>query len=281
MNYEIQGMQLNTIRVVRKGAVNDVFICRDLNSDSGSLYTLWVIKDHAMVKKLLNLFESEEGRNASCLNRSAWNGDFCMVFPYKTERSLRAFYAGDRFPLSRCEDICVNLILACMTEQVPYPILYLMLKQDQIHLAKDDTVFLSYQIDLSGLDTEVAERDCTVQCARILLELLQPKTRQKVISYTLLKKKVEKKSYTRFNELYKDIRVAAVPKDKRKLKSRVYGWFRNHGDSFFRIFLVLCILIVGITVITLATQMIFGEAPWMRIFTNSFRVIGTENLHRK
>ena len=51
--------------------------------------------------------------------------------------------------------------------------LYLMLQQNQIHLAKDDSVFLSYQIDLAQIDPKITEKECTVQCARILLELLK------------------------------------------------------------------------------------------------------------
>ena len=100
MIYESHGMQLNTVRVVRKSAANDVLVCRDLNSDAGSLYTLLLIKDHKIVKQVLESFEhSSENRKRACVANFSWNGDFCMVFPYKTERPLTAFYAGERFTL--------------------------------------------------------------------------------------------------------------------------------------------------------------------------------------
>lgn len=282
MIYESQGMQLNTVRIVRKSAANDVLICRDLNSDAGSLYTLLLIKDHKIVKQVLESFEhSGENRKRACVASFSWNGDFCMVFPYKAERQLTAFYAGERFPLSKCEDICIHLILACMTEGVPYPLLYLMLQQNQIHLAKDDSVFLSYQIDLTEINPKITEKECTVQCARILLELLKPKAPQKAVSYTLLKKKIEKRSYSELSELYKDIRIAAVSKEKKGIRARIAAWIMAYRDTLFRILLITCVFLGLIVAVTFLAQLIFGDAPWLRLFTNSFQVIGTENLRYK
>lgn len=279
MTYEACGMQLNTVRIVRRNATNDVLICRDLRSSAGSLYTLLQIKDHSVVKRLLEVFEQGgKERGEACVAGFSWNGDFCMVFPYKAERPLRAFYAGERFPLSECEDICIHLILACMTEKVPYPILYLMLRQDQIHLAKDGSVFFSYQLDLTETDGQITEKDCVVQCARLLLELLKPKESRKAVSYTLLKKKIGKRSYSEFSELYKDVRVAAVSKEKTGIRRRLSAWFRAYRDPLFRFLFVVGVFLALIVVATFLTQMIFGDAPWLRLFSNSFKVIGTENL---
>lgn len=279
MIYEARGMQLNTVRIVRKNPVNDVLICKDLNSDTGSLYTLLLIRDHRIVKLLLEVLEQGgEEKNGACVATFSWNGDFCVVFPYKAERPLRAFYAGEYFTLSKCEDICIHLILACMTESVPYPVLYLMLQQEQLHLAKDGTVFMSYQLDLTELDTEITERDCVVQCAKLLLELLNPKASQKAVSYTLLKKKIEKRSYNEFSELYKDIRVAAVSKEKIRIRTRISAWIRAYKDMLFRILLCICVFLSIIVLTTFLAQLFFGDAPWLRLFSNSFKVIGTENL---
>lgn len=279
MNYQANGMELNTVRIVRKSEANDVLICRDLNSDAGSLYTLLLIKDHGVVRQLLEMFERSGGeKRSACIAEFSWNGDFCMVFPYKQERPLRDFYAGERFPLARCEQICIHLVLACMTEGVPYPLLYLMLQQGQIHLAKDDSVYLSYQLDLSGLDASVSERECAVQCAAVLQELLAPKASQKAVSYALLKKKTEKRSYSEFSELYRDIRITAAPEKKQGIRTRLSAWFLAYKDTLFRILLFICSFLAVLAVVTFLTQLIFGDAPWLRLFTNGFEVIGTERL---
>lgn len=281
MVYKSQGMQLNTIRIVRKGTANDVYICRDDSSQAGSLYTLWVVRDHDIVRQLLNLFESNGNRTDAFLSSFSYNGDFCMVFPYKAERPMRSFYSGDKFPLSKCEAICSNLVTACMTEGVPYPVLYLMLQQEQIHLSKDDNVFFSYQIGLEDLDITVGEKECVVQCARILTELLMPKAYQKAVSYTLLKKKVEKKSYNYFMELYKDVQIASETSKKIGFKSRLNSTIEVHKDRLFRVLLIVCLALILLVLVSLVTQVLFGEAPWLRIFSNHFRIIGTENLVQK
>lgn len=279
MIYEACGMQLNTVRIVRKNAVNDVLICRDLHSAVGSLYTLLLIRDHDVVKRLLEVFEQGgEERKGACIASFSQGGDFCMVFPYKPERPLRSFYAGERFSLSECEDICIHLILACMTEKVPYPILYLMLRQDQIHLAKDGSVFFSYQLDLAETDGHITEKDCVVQCAKLLLELLKPKASRKAVSYTLLRKKIGKRSYSAFSELYKDVRVAAVSKEKVGIRKKLSAWLQVYRDPLFRFLSVVGVFLALIVIATFLTQMIFGDAPWLRLFSNSFKVIGTENL---
>ena len=281
MIYESQGMQLNTIRVVRKGTANDVYICRDDSSQAGSLYTLWVVRDHNIVRQLLHMFESKGDRMDAYLGSFSWNGDFCMVFPYKAERPMRSFYNGDKFPLPKCEVICSNLVTACMTEGVPYPVLYLMLQQEQIHLAKDDSVFFSYQVGLEELDSTVGEKECVVQCARILMELLTPKSYQKAISYTLVKKKVEKKSYNSFLELYKDIQIASQTSTKIGLRARLNTELKVQKDRIFRALLILSLALILLVLVSLLAQVIFGEAPWLRIFSNHFRIIGTENLVQK
>lgn len=281
MVYESQGMQLNTIRIVRKGTANDVYICRDDSSQAGSLYTLLVVRDHDIVRQLLNLFENQGNRTDAFLRSFSHNGDFCMVFPYKAERPMRSFYNGDKFPLSKCEAICSNLVTACMTEGVPYPVLYLMLQQEQIHLAKDDSVFFSYQIGLEDLDITVGEKECVVQCARILTELLMPKAYQKAVSYTLLKKKVEKKSYNYFMELYKDLQIASETSKKIGIRSRLNSTIEIQKDRLFRVLLIICLALILLMLVSLVAQVLFGEAPWLRIFSNHFRIIGTENLVQK
>ena len=88
-----------------------------------------------------------------------------MVFPWQQERPLKDFYMGESYTLTECENVCISVIMACITSNLPYPVLYLILEQGQLHLAKDRTVCLGYQIDLAELDPAKSERDCAVQCA--------------------------------------------------------------------------------------------------------------------
>ena len=112
----------------------------------------------------------------------------------------------------------------------------------------------------------------------ILRELLEPKASQKAISFQLLDKKISKKSYHKFTELYKDIRIAAAPRQRNSISGRFRAWFMRNRDQIFRIMLRICILLVILVLATFVTQAIFGDIPWLRLFINGFKKIGTESL---
>lgn len=279
MIYQSQKMRLKCIRIIERTKVNDIMICQDLSSTEEALYTVLVVYDHEVVKKFLTVYEqSTYSKEASCIESFSAQGAFVIVYPYFKERALRDFYMGDSYQLSECEEICINTILACIASEIPYPILYLILEQRQLHLAKNHNVYLGLSIRLEELDQNKTEQDCAVQCARILRELLEPKSSQKAISYQLLDKKIAKKSYRRFTELYKDIRIAAAPKKRRGLLSSVRAWFIRNRDQIFRVMFWVCILLVLVVIATFVTQAIFGDIPWLRLFINGFKYIGTESL---
>lgn len=281
MFYQSQKMKLECVRIVKKGRTNDILICQDLSSAARNRYTLLVLKEHQTVKRYLEVFEKAGlAAQDSYIDSFSDQGAFCMVFPYQQERPLRDFYMGESYTLSKCENVCISVIMACITSNLPYPILYLILEQGQLHLAKDHTVCLGYQIDLEELDIEKTERDCAVQCASILRDLLKPRASQKAFSYRLLEKKISRKSYGQLTELYKDIRITAAPGQKRGLRKRIAGWFLRNQDGLFRFLLYVCVILAGLTLISLLFQLITGDIPWLRLFFNGFKTIGTETLVR-
>ena len=279
MIYQSQKMRLKCIRILEKTPANDILICQDLNASEEGLYTVLVVYDHEIVRKFLTVYEqSEYDRSASCVDSFSDQGVFLIVYPYFRERALQDFYMGTAYSLGECEDICINTILACISAEIPYPLLYLILQQKQLHLAKNHNVYLGYTIDLEELDERITERDCVVACAKILRELLEPKASQKAISYQLLDKKISKKSYHKFTELYKDIRIAAVPKQRGSILGHIRAWFMRNRDRIFRVMLRLCVVLVILVIATFVTQAIFGDIPWLRLFINGFKKIGTESL---
>lgn len=279
MVYQSQKMNLECLQIVKKSRVNDICVCRDLSTAAGNLYTLLMIKEHQVAKAYLEVFE-QAGMSAqdSYIHNFSEQGVFCMAFEYKQERPLSKFYAGGSYTLAECETICENLIMTCMMSNLPYPILYLILKQGQINLARDHSVYLGYGIDLTELDTKKTERDCAVQCASIIRELLSSKKAQKAFSYRLLEKKISRKSYDRFTELYKDIRITAAPKKEKGIRRKLMRLWNKNQDTVFRILLVICVVLAVLAAVSLICQLVFGDIPWLRIFFNGFKVIGTESL---
>lgn len=275
MIYEIDDMSLNCIRDISKDPVNDIFVCRDTNAPIETYYTVLTVKDHEKAKELIECFRSQP----SVLKGMGSTADgFVFVLPYRRERCLNEFYMGDTYDVSTCEQICINLILECISCELPYPVLYSVLDQQQLNMEKDYSIYFNYQLKLESFDPHRTEQDCAVKCASIVLELLKPQAIHKALSYELLSRKVPKGSYQRFTDLYKDVKVASEANVKKGILKRIKAWFVRNQDGIFRFFLVICIILAVLTVLMLLSQLIFGDIPLLRLFSNPFRSIGTESM---
>lgn len=281
MIYQSQKMRLECIRIVKTGEVNDIYICQDLNTAARTQYTLLAVKQHETVKKYLKIFEAAglAAQNA-CVESFTDQGVFCIVFEYKQERPLKDFYMGESYSLTECENICMQVITSCISSGLPYPVLYLVLEQGQLNISKDTSIYLGYQIDLAQLDPSRTEGDCVVLCAELLRGMLESKASRRTFSYQLLEKKVARKSYVRFTELYRDIHITASSKKKAGLRKKLRAWFNRNQDTLFRILLAVSIVMGLFVVVSVASQLFFGDTPWFRIFFNGFKHIGTESLVR-
>lgn len=278
MIYESAKLQLEEVGIVHLSPAGDCLICKDLKVNGSVLYTVFRVSDHDVVKNIISLFEGYSGKDGVLVDSFAADNNHIFVFPYRKDRPVSEFYMGDTMPISRCEDICINVILACMTSGLPWPFLYLCLGQGLLNLSKDDSVYLTYNFNLRGLNPEIKERDCVVACAEVLLKLLESKASQKADSYILLEKKIKSRSYSKFTELYRDIRIAATPKSKAGIISKIIKWFMINKDRFFGILFWVSLILVIIAFAMLVTNAIMGDVPWLRFFINNFKRIGTESL---
>ena len=278
MIYESSKLKLEEVGVIHVSPVGKCLICKDLNVNGNAMYTVFCISDHEVVKTLISLFEDQTPPEPVLIDSFASDNDHVFVFPYRKERPIKNFYMGDAMTLVRCEDVCINVILACMTSGLPWAVLYLVLEQGLLNLNKDDSVYLSYGVRLDKLDPEIREKDCVVRCAGILMELLESKSHLKADSYLLLQKKIASRSYSKFTELYRDIRIAATPGRKPGLISRFKIWFSIHKDRLFGFLFWISLILVIVALAMLISNAIFGDVPWLRFFINNFKRIGTESL---
>ncbi|MBR5420237.1 MAG: hypothetical protein IK115_03705 [Lachnospiraceae bacterium] len=276
MIFESAKLKLEEVGCIYRSPACDCLICRDLNVDGATLYTVLKITDHESVRRLITVFEKE--KETVLIDSFSAEGAYLFVLPYRKERALSEFYMGDVMPLERCEDICINVILACMTSGLPWPFLYLVLKQKRLNLSRDDSIYLSYDVDIRELDPKLREKECVTACARILASLLESKATQKADSYILLEKKIANQSYNKFTELYRDVRIAAVPKSKTGLFGRIRRWLAARSDTFLGILFWLSLFLVIIALALLLSNLVMGDIPWLRLFVNNFKRIGTESL---
>ena len=95
MVYYAQGMELEVVSQAFHGSVNDVAVCRDRLSASGTLYTLLAVHDRECARKMLMVMEdSQRTGEASCLLCFSQNETMLFLFPYREERKFSAFAPG-------------------------------------------------------------------------------------------------------------------------------------------------------------------------------------------
>ncbi len=281
MIYESENSKYEVLSTVLSTEDFDVLICADMSGENRSKYTVFLVRSHELIKRLLVMLDvnaTPDGGNGVMIESFSTGRDQFFVFPDRQERALDKFFVGEGMSINQCETICCNVILACITSGLPYPMLYLILKHRLVNLSRGDSIYLSYGVDLSELDEKIGERECVVCCAEILTDLLARASYEKAISYQILMKKSANKSYAQFIELYRDVRIASAPEGKIGIFKRIKKFFSRHSDLFFRILFVLCSIVAIVALVMLLSNLFFGDQPWLRIFYNNFKVIGTQSL---
>lgn len=282
MVYHAGDMLLDPVGELLRSTVNDVLICRDLRSPVGRCYLLLLVKDRLTVRQLLAVFQASDRvslpETEPYLLRFTENEQMGFVFPHREGRRLSTFASSQGITPFLRESICIHLVMECLSCPLPYPLLYLLLTQDGVHLSRDNTVYLLPALDLKELDPKKGESACASACAWLLLELLEGGGRRPLKSYLLIRKKISKHAYGGFPELYHDIKLTAIPETKTGLRTRLKGFWRRNRDRLFHIFLVLCVALTVVAALCLISQLIFGDIPFLRLFERAFEVIGTERL---
>ena len=100
------------------------------------------------------------------------------------------------------------------------------------------------------------------------------------MSYELISRKTENNSYNSFTELYRDLRIAAMPMEKHGIFLRIRSFFHRNADRLFGILFWVCVILGIIALIILLTHVVWGDIPFFRLFVNNFKNIGTESLQQ-
>ena len=279
MIYQVGNMCLQKMQDVFRGKVNDVIDCQDIADKGKVYYTVWVVRDRELARKLAKLFHGEKGQKQNKFVADyTWKDSYLMVFDYVRERPLERFFTSEITTLSECEQMGQNLTVECLAGGIPYPVLFLQLKQGQIHISKDRSVYLGYELDLEEFSDETDEKDCATLCAQIVFQYIKKMNTARATSYKLLEKKLWKGGYHRFTQVYKDLKMAAQPLKKEGLLAKFQKFYRHNQDRIFRFVMVVCVLLGILTLTMIISQLFFADVPLFRMFINPFKEIGTQSL---
>jgi hypothetical protein len=270
-----QNRQYRTMQEVYHGKKNDVVVCQDLQAAGTLCRTVWIVKDRALVRSIIQMFRKADCSYETCFG---YEGGMCFVFPYEQERSLDKFYlvTTESGACSRGQ-IWTRLVMKCMAGGLPAPILYLILKGRQLRLGEDGNISFLYNLDLEKLDVEKNEADCAAECARLLRELMEQEP-GKHTAGELLERRLRRQSYKNFIDLYKDIQLIAKDADKKRDRKRLASILAGKRDVLFRTVLILSVILLVVTVVLLLGRLVFGEATIFQLFRHAIERIGTESL---
>lgn len=277
MIYRSERMALAAVMDAYHGEVNDVMICEDERA-KGAYYTVLKITDHNTVKKLLGVLEMYPDKKDCVIDMFACEDGFLVVMDYCRTRPLMEFFETGEQSRERAERIGLHLVAACIGSGLPYPLLELALKENQVHLRQDDSVDIGCVLDLKQLNPESGERVCANACAHLVRRLLERAPGKRMVSLALLNKKIPLQNYYTFRELYQDIHISAAGAPRRGLLGRIRAWGLRNQEGIFRVLLWIAVFLMILVVLMALSNVVFGDIPFMRLFFNSFRRIGTESM---
>lgn len=259
---------------------NDVCICEEIGSSSEKKRLLWIVKNRILARTLLEVFH-EKDETPLYLDTFSLRENTVFVFPYEGERSLFRFLGGELLTEKEQEEVWRRLVEACMTCDVPYAILFQILRQRGLQIQPDGEITFSYCLDLRNFEAERSEEDCATVCAEIILELMEMSKVKDTPLKRLLQEKCEEDRYGSFAELFQDI-ISNSKSFKRNRKEnglkRALRSVISNKDKIVKILIVLCVLLAAVAVILTVSQLKYGEIPILRLFQNTFQTIGTEKL---
>lgn len=311
MEYEAAGKRLARVGTILEGEANEVYICQNRAVLEKERYLLWELKDRGIARYLLEQ-DNQRSQALSSLQKEREQapspimpfeevflcGDrVCFLFPYEEPRPLLR-YAVLLQPWEK-ERVPVQLFALCMGAALPWPLLYMLLASKNVNVRKDGCVYFTYELDLAELDPDKTEKDCVSVFIVLLLKAMESctvkffqwsmlwgrnkneesihrhryKEKQERNRRRLLEKKAARGQYETLLEVYQDFRAPVVRKKRLQLSPKAKKWL-------YRLAIwtaVICIVLAAGAVIS---SVFFRDMPLLRVFSNTFDKIGTQNLGR-
>lgn len=260
------------VREVLSGEKNDVMVCLYEGGGAAEYKTIWQVRDRELKKCLLK-------------GPQIWEDCFVgkehmyFVFPYQRERPLDKFYPSTvHFKRQDKGKIWLDFVERCMTLGLPSGILYLLLKQKQAGLTPEGKIFFNYFLDLSDYREDKGEQECAMLCAGEILMLAELGEEKADKFCGLLEKKVRRKAYKDFLQLYRDVKLISGGWEKKTFFGQIKDAFIKRKVLFRKILCISCIVAVFTGAGVFFCNAFLGDTLLYRLFGNTFEKIGTESL---
>ena len=271
--------QYKIISEVLKGSVNDIYVCQNQKEPTAPYKTVWLVKDRRIAKALMGNLGN------ACEECFMHNENAGFVFEYGGQRLLDRFYQNTiQSESAQASRIWLELIVRCMTSGLPPAVLNMILKQKQIHISADGGIWFGYFLDLSEYDAQAGEKENAALCAAYIVQLIESglvmnkDTAKNIRVMNLILKKLDRKKYQEFMQLYSDMKLMTRESDPGSRKKSLKAIVASRQDMIYKILAFLCIVLVCMVIFMLVGHLFFGEFSFWKLFHDSLEQIGTETL---
>lgn len=271
--------QYRVVREVLSGKANDVYVCQEQDEPASPYKIVWLVKDRRIARELM-------GRLGDVCERCfMYNENAGFVFGYVGERLLDRFYQSTIQNEGASQSrIWLELVVRCMTSGLPPTVLNMILKQKQVHIGADGSIWFGYFLDLSEYDEHAGEKENVALCAAYIAQMIESGLAVKadgaksVYVMNLVRKKLSREKYREFIQLYSDIRLMTKERSTVDKKSRLKAAVTSRQDLIYRILAFFCIVLVCIVILMIIGHLLFGEFSFWQLFRGPLDQIGTESL---
>lgn len=271
--------QYRVVREVLNGETNDIYVCQARNEPAAPYKTIWLVKNRRIARELMGRSED------MCEECFMHNDNAGFVFGYDGERPLDKFYQGTIQGEAVSESrVWLELVVRCMTSGLPPGVLNMVLKQKQVNIGADGGIWFGYFLDLTEYDEKAGEKENVALCAAYIIQLIESGLAVKagaaksIQMMNLIQKKLIRKKYREFMQLYSDIKLMTRERGAGGRKGRWKAAVTSRQDLIYRILACCCIVLVCMVIFMIVGHLFFGDFSFWRLFRGPLDQIGTESL---
>ncbi len=264
-------MNLEAIGIFTRTEAADIYICTGREGGKKERMALWAVKDRRIIRMLVGM------RILPCLGSFPYGEQMCFLFPYREGYPVRRVFNRE-WPPAKKKAYFLEMVSLCLTEGLPWEILALVLKQDAVCEDANGELYLSYCLELDGLDEGEDERSCAKLCGALILELLSGRDDKENQLRYLLEKKQKNEAYYTLGELYRDLSLVDPETKIERYLSKKPQIEEADLEKWRDRTVKAAAVLLGLALVCIFMQIIFGDIPVFRFLGEGLERIGSESL---
>ena len=205
------GMELDMVRVVFKGALNEVGVYIDAKRDTGTYYTVVSIFSKPLAKLIAERIAVDGlfGQNGDFIGSFTHKDALHLVFVYRDESRLayrEALYAAT---FAKRKEVALNFLAALAETEIRGDVGMLLISDENVNLMPDGKIYLNYCFDFTKFSPNTTQDDFHSKAGSYVFDVLTreyaAKYEQQVEMYPhelrLMFKKIQNRAFRSLSQI--------------------------------------------------------------------------------